>query len=118
MKLALSSIVVCLLCFAFYSSAPVSGDAGKSTVTFAKHVAPILQKRCEECHRQGGMAPMSLATYEEARPWARAIKEKVVKREMPPFHATGVVGRYHNDPRLTDAEIDTITKWVDGGVPK
>src|ERR1044071_2026390 len=118
MKLALSFIVTCLFCFAFYTSASVSGDTGKSTVTFAKHVAPILQKRCEECHRQGGMAPMSLATYEEARPWARAIKEKVVKREMPPFHAAGVVGRYHNDPRLTDAEIATITKWVDGGVPK
>ena len=122
MKLALSFIVVCLFCFAFYTSGSVYGDTGagkeKSTVTFAKHVAPILQKRCEECHRQGGMAPMSLATYEEARPWARAIKEKVVKREMPPFHATGAVGRYHNDPRLTDAEIATITKWVDGGVVK
>jgi len=118
MKLALSFIVICLFCLVFYSSRSVSGDTSRSTVTFAKHVAPILQKRCEECHRQGGMAPMSLATYEEARPWARAIKEKVVKREMPPFHAAGVVGRYHNDPRLTDAEIATITKWVDGGVVK
>jgi hypothetical protein len=118
MKSALLFAAACLFCFAFYPSGSVSSDAGKTTVTFARHVAPILQKRCEECHRQGGMAPMSLATYEEARPWARAIKEKVVKREMPPFHATGAVGRYHNDPRLTDAEIATITNWVDGGVPK
>ena len=122
MKKTLLFATLCLLCLALHSSSAVSGDTGageaKTAVTFARHVAPILQKRCEECHRQGGMAPMSLVTYEEARPWARSIKEKVVKREMPPFHATGAVGRYHNDPRLTDAEIDTITRWVDGGAQK
>src|ERR1044071_9268022 len=122
MKKTLLFATLCLLCLALYLSSAVSGDTGagkaKTAVTFARHVAPILQKRCEECHRQGGMAPMPLVTYEEARPWARSIKEKVIKREMPPFHATGAVGRYHNDPRLTDAEIATITKWVDGGVPK
>jgi len=90
----------------------------KSAITFSRDVAPILQKRCEECHRQGGMAPMSLVTYEEARPWARSIKEKIVKREMPPFHAAGQVGRYVNDPRLTDAEITTIAKWVDAGASR
>src|SRR4051794_35645091 len=99
MKKTLLFATLCLFSLAFYSSSIVSGDAGagkeKTAVTFARHVAPILQKRCEECHRQGGMAPMSLVTYEETRPWARSIKEKVVKREMPPFHATGAVGRYH-----------------------
>jgi hypothetical protein len=93
-------------------------DKAKTNITFAKHVAPILQNRCEECHRAGGVAPMSLVTYEETRPWARALREKVVSRVMPPFHATGAIGRYQHDPRLTDEEIATITQWVDSGAPK
>jgi hypothetical protein len=105
------------LCFGGVSASPAS-DRVAGAVTFSKDVAPILQKRCEECHRQGGIAPMSFATFEEARPWARAIKERVVKREMPPFHALGPVGRYHDDPRLTDAEIATIRDWVDGGASR
>ncbi|HYV05616.1 MAG TPA: hypothetical protein VFB82_13570 [Blastocatellia bacterium] len=92
--------------------------ADKAAATFTKDIAPILQKRCEECHHQGGIAPMALVTYEDARPWARSIKEKVIKREMPPFHAAGQVGRYVNDPRLTDVEIALVTKWVDAGAPK
>jgi Copper type II ascorbate-dependent monooxygenase, C-terminal domain len=100
------------------SSGGAEAIVDKSAGTFTKDVAPILQKRCEECHHQGGIAPMSLVTYEDARPWARSIKEKVVKREMPPFHAAGQVGRYVNDPRLTDAEIAVVTKWVDAGAPK
>src|SRR5262249_23538782 len=95
-----------------------SGNSDKSPITFTKQVAPIFQKRCEECHRAGGMAPMSLSTFEESRPWARSIREKVAGREMPPFHAAGAVGRYLNDPRLTDEEIATVVKWVDGGAPK
>jgi len=61
---------------------------------------------------------MSLVSYEDVRPWARSIKEKVVKREMPPFHAAGTVGRYLDDPRLTDGEVATITNWVDSGAAK
>jgi mono/diheme cytochrome c family protein len=99
-------------------SVAVAATGKSGAVTFARDVAPILQKRCAECHHQGGVAPMSLVGYEETRPWARAIKEKVVKREMPPFHAAGPVGRYVNDPRLTDSEIAVITKWVDSGAPK
>src|SRR5436853_3854171 len=95
-----------------------SASADKTIPTFSKDIAPILQRRCEECHRSGGVAPMSLVTYEDARPWARSILEKVVTREMPPFHASGTVGRYRNDPRLTDQEIAAITKWVNGGAPK
>jgi len=97
---------------------PASVDAKTNAVTFAKDVAPIFQKRCEECHHQGGVAPMSLSSYEDARPWARSIKEKVIRREMPPFHAAGPVGRYVNDPRLTDSEIATISTWVESGSPK
>lgn len=120
MKKIILSIAACLLVFVAFSSHPASGNAGKdrAIVTFAKDVAPILQRRCEECHRDGGVAPMALVTYEQARPWARSIKEKSVSREMPPFHAAGAVGRYKDDPRLTDAEIATITKWVDGGAPR
>ncbi|MFN0087403.1 MAG: hypothetical protein ACKVX9_18585 [Blastocatellia bacterium] len=95
-----------------------SSRSSAADVTFSKQVAPIFQKRCEECHRAGGVAPMSLATYDEVRPWARAIKERVVERQMPPFHATGAIGRYHDDPRLTDAEIRTIKAWVDGGAAR
>ncbi|HKE05287.1 MAG TPA: cytochrome c [Blastocatellia bacterium] len=119
MKKLIVLAAACSFAMAIYLPGTVSSNSSdKNPITFAKQVAPIFQKRCEECHRDGGMAPMSLATYEGSRPWARAIKEKVAGREMPPFHAAGAVGRYLNDPRLTDEEIATITKWVDGGAPK
>jgi hypothetical protein len=119
MKKLAVAVAVCLFGLAIYLPGAVSSNsADKNPVTFSKQVAPIFQRRCEECHRAGGMAPMPLATYEQSRPWARAIKEKVASREMPPFHAAGAVGRYQHDPRLTDAEIAMIVKWVDGGAPK
>jgi len=88
-------------------------------VTFAKDVAPILQEKCEECHRKGTAAPMSLATYQETRPWAKAIKERVVTRNMPPWHIDKTVGIQHfqNDRSLTDDQIATIVRWVDSGAP-
>ena len=110
--------VVSLFGAAFFASVSSSASDGKHAVVFTKDIAPILQKHCEECHRQNGVAPMALVTYEETRPWARAIKERVSRREMPPFHATGALGRYVGDPRLTDAEISTISAWVDNGSPK
>ena len=114
-----TAILFCLMAFTLVTTRGNSDtNKSKSIVTFTKDVAPIFQKRCEECHRASGVAPMSLTNYEEARPWARAIKEKIIKREMPPFHATGVIGRYENDPRLTDAEIATVTNWVDNGAAK
>src|ERR1051325_9348966 len=113
MKKFILLAVISLFCAALFATASTSASDGKRAVTFAKDVAPILQKRCEECHRAGGVAPMSLVTYEETRPWARAIKERVSRREMPPFHATGALGRYVGDPRLTDEEISTISAWVD-----
>lgn len=85
--------------------------------TFTKDVAPILQAKCQNCHRQGEMAPMSLRTYQEVRPWARSIKNKVSKREMPPWFIDKNTGiqKYKNDASLSDAEVDTIVRWVDGG---
>jgi len=91
---------------------------GQGAVTFAKDVAPILYRNCVECHRPTMFAPMSLVTYEEARPWARAIKQRVVKREMPPWSADSPVGTFKNDPRLAQKDIDTIVAWVDGGAAK
>jgi hypothetical protein len=91
-----------------------SGSAPKN-VTFNKEVAPIFFKSCAECHRPGEAAPFSVLSYKDIRPWAKSIKEKVVNREMPPWHADPHVGRWVNDPRLTQAQIDTIVAWVDGG---
>ena len=89
-------------------------------VTFTKDVAPILQRSCVTCHRPGEMAPMSLMTYDDARPWARAIKTRVESREMPPWHIDRNIGlqQFKNDPSLSDEEIETIVKWVDANAPR
>jgi hypothetical protein len=89
-------------------------------VTFAKHVAPILQRACENCHREGGVGPMVLTTYEQVRPWARAIKTRTSRREMPPWFIEKNIGiqKFKDDPSLSDAEIATIAAWVDGGAPR
>jgi mono/diheme cytochrome c family protein len=94
--------------------------ANQTPVTFTKDVAPILQRSCQTCHRPGAVAPMSLLTYEDVRPWARAIKTKVTNREMPPWHIDRNIGitKFKNDPSLTDQEIATIAKWVDAGAPR
>lgn len=101
--------------------APVAEAAGANatTPTFAKDVAPIFQARCQACHRPGMMAPMSLLTYQDARPWARAIRDRVSRREMPPWHLDKTVGiqKFKNDNSLTDAQIETIVAWVDSGAP-
>lgn len=88
-------------------------------VTFAKDVAPIFQAKCQECHRKGSMAPMSLVTYEETRPWAKAIRERVLTRQMPPWHIDKTVGIQHfqNDISLSDDQIATVVRWVDSGAP-
>ncbi len=88
-------------------------------VTFAKDVAPILQRACQNCHRPGSIGPMSLLTYQDARPWARSIKQQVVQRNMPPWYIDRTVGIQHfkNDAALTDQEVAAISKWVDLGAP-
>ena len=97
-----------------------ANTAGQAPVTFTKDVAPILQNRCQVCHRPDTFAPMSLLTYEDARPWARSIKEKVATREMPPWYIDKNVGVRHftNDVSLSEEEIATIVKWVDSGAAK
>ncbi len=92
------------------SSAPAA-----SPVTFTKDVAPILQKNCQSCHRPGEVAPMSFLSYKEARPWAKAIRQRVLLREMPPWFADPNHGDFSNDNRLSPKDIDTLTAWVDGG---
>ena len=88
--------------------------------TFSKDVAPILQKSCDACHRPGSIAPMSLLTYQDVRPWARSIRTRVSNREMPPWYVDRHVGiqKFLDDPSLTDDEISTIVKWVDAGAPQ
>ena len=91
---------------------------GASAVTFSRDVAPILYKSCVGCHRAGEVAPMALLTYEDVRPWAKSIRRRVSSREMPPWGADRRYGKFVDDLSLTDAEIDTIARWVDGGAPR
>ena len=97
---------------------PCAALAADGAPTFSKDVAPILYKSCVECHRPTMFAPMSLVSYDEARPWARSIKQRVVARTMPPWGADPAHGVFKNDPRLSDADVETIAKWVDAGAPK
>ncbi|MET0216248.1 MAG: cytochrome c, partial [Vicinamibacterales bacterium] len=88
--------------------------------TFSQHIAPLFQAKCETCHRPGSIAPMSLQTFEQVRPWARSIRERVLGRQMPPWHIDKTVGvqEFKNDRSLSDDEIVTIVKWVDAGAPQ
>jgi hypothetical protein len=97
---------------------PSAAADGTSAPTFSKDVAPIFYKSCVECHRPTMFAPMSLMTYDDARPWARSIKQRVVARAMPPWGADAPHGVFRNDPSLTQAQIDTIAAWVDAGAPR
>ena len=96
---------------------PVAAAAADRQVTFSKDVAPILQAKCQSCHEPGSIAPMSLRTYQEARPWAKSIKDRVAQRQMPPWHIDRSVGiqKFKNDISLTDEQVDTIVAWVDQG---
>ena len=114
-----SAIAAIVLGAALALSAAASAEVPKNP-TFAKDIAPIFQDKCEACHRPDSIAPMSLITYEEARPWARSIRGRVESRSMPPWHIDKTIGiqEFKNDRSLSDGEIDTITRWVDGGAPK
>ena len=99
---------------------PGTASAQTDDPTFTRDVAPILQRSCQSCHREGAIAPMSLLTYEETRPWARAIREKVETRTMPPWFIDKNIGvqGFKYDRSLSDAEIETIVDWVDAGAPR
>jgi hypothetical protein len=99
-------------------------DQAKSPVTFTKDIAPVLQRSCQQCHRPDSVAPMSLITYEEVRPYARAMKQRTALRSkpgvMPPWYIEKNVGiqRFKDDVSLSDEQIETIAAWADGGAPK
>jgi hypothetical protein len=110
--------VACLFAGSFAFA--VSASAAPATVpTFSKDVAPIVFNNCATCHRAGEVAPMTLTSYEDVRPWAKVIKNKVVSREMPPWGADPAHSlKMRNDRSLTEAQIATIVAWADGGAPK
>jgi mono/diheme cytochrome c family protein len=97
---------------------PAFSQARTGQVTFNKDVLPILQKNCQSCHRPGEIGPMSFLTYEATRPWAKAIKEAVLAKKMPPWFADPRFGHFENDRRLSDSDIKRIVDWVDAGVPE
>ena len=113
-------LVVLLSGAVLLPGAAVAQSADPEEPTFANDVAPILYESCVRCHRPGEIAPMSLITYQEVRPWARSIKNRVETRAMPPWHLDRHIGiqKFKNDPSLTDAQIATIVRWVDNGAPQ
>jgi len=104
--------------FALTLAATVAATAGTvtSTPTYYKDIAPVLQNRCQECHRPGEAAPMSFMSYDQVRPWAKAIKTAVLTKKMPPWFADPHVGKFSNDRSMSQQEIDTLIAWIDGGV--
>jgi hypothetical protein len=113
--LALAAVAV----FGITAAAQSPAKPAQPTPTFTKDVAPIFQRSCQVCHRADSIAPMSLLSYEDARPWARSIRTKVVAHDMPPWYIDRTVGikRFSNDPSLSDEEVSIISRWVDGGAP-
>jgi len=100
---------------------PAAGQAGKTgaaTPTFSKDVAPIFYKSCTNCHRPGEIAPMSLLTYKDARPWVKSIATQVGKGTMPPWHADPKHGEFLNDRRLSETDKATLVSWASGGAPE
>src|SRR5436190_22082011 len=112
MALAVSGLVA--------ASFPAAAADAPKTPTFTRDVAPIFQQKCESCHRPDNMAPMSLSTYEEARPWAKSIAARVAARQMPPWHIDKTIGiqKFKNDRSLSDEQIAAILRWVTAGAPK
>ena len=107
---AIATLSICLFAAGAY--------AQDNDVTYAEDVAPILATHCVTCHRPGQVAPMSLLTYEETRPWARSIAQEVTQKRMPPWHAESGVREYTNDRSLDSTEVDTLLQWVEAGSPR
>jgi mono/diheme cytochrome c family protein len=108
-------ILAVAVCYSLESQTAGQDTNSAKEVTYNRDVAPILYKNCVVCHRPNDIAPMSLMTYKEVRPWARPIRESVVQRKMPPWHADPKIGDFINDPRLSDSDIATIDAWVRTG---
>lgn len=115
MRLHLAFLGLASVVAAMAGAAPSAVTFSKPGVTFSKDVAPILQRRCQGCHRPGEAAPFSLLTYEQARPWAKAMRQSVLLKKMPPWFADPHYGRFSNDRSLTQQESNTLVAWVDTG---
>lgn len=116
MRLGVAAVAtVGIIVIALGSGASRADSKPDKLLTFSKDVAPILFNHCVECHRPNDIAPMSLLTYKDARPWARSIREKVISHEMPPWSPDPKYGEFSNEDRLSPTEINTIVGWVDQG---
>ena len=119
MKLGLAATVGCVAAMAADGLPTITGE-----VTFSKDIAPILQRSCQNCHQPDSVAPMSLLTYKEVRPWAKSIKTRTMIRDkagvMPPFYLEKNIGIQHfkNDQSLSDVDLAKISKWADNGAPE
>ena len=106
------------------ASSPAAAQTAVEEPTFSKDIAPILQRSCQKCHRPNALAPMPLISYEDVRPWARAIKYRTGLRDqmgvMPPWYIEKDIGiqEFKDDWSLSDAEIETIARWADNGAPQ
>src|SRR5204863_10111444 len=109
----------CLIGFgAFMGFSALSSTATTLEFTFHKDVLPILQRKCQTCHRPGDIAPMPFLTYEQTRPWAKAIRSAVLRRVMPPWHADPEFGMFSNDRSLTSSETKKLVEWANNGAPE
>jgi len=100
-------------------AAPVARGQAPNEITYTKHVAPIIQQKCQVCHQPNSIAPMSLLTYEDAKSVSNEMREYLSTRVMPPFHVDRAVGikEFKNDRGLSDEQLNTILRWIDGGMP-
>ncbi len=109
----------CAIGFLLFSTTKLlAHDPITTPLTWSKEISRILERRCLGCHQPGGKAPFALTTYEDARPWAVAIREEVSNRTMPPWNAVKGFGTFRDEMALTQEEIQTITDWVNGGAPE
>jgi hypothetical protein len=107
-------LILALLC----ASGTLAHDPISTKLLWTQDISRLVYQHCAVCHREGGAAPMSLMTYEEARPWAKAIRDEVLSRRMPPWGAVKGVGQFRDDPSMSQIEIDMIVNWVEGGAPE
>ena len=112
---AAAPLVVVLMLASIWVAAPTATQNAAPAMTFHKDVLPVLQRNCQSCHRPGQIGPFSMLTYKDTRPWAKAMKQAVVSRAMPPWFANPRYGHFNNDRSLKQAEITTIVSWVDSG---
>ncbi len=106
-----------VLLIAFSAGLAQAHDVITTKITFSKEISRLIYKRCATCHHEGGSA-FSLLTYDQARPWAKAIKEEALERRMPPWEAIKGFGEFRDDRGLTQEELETISAWVEGGAPE